>query len=147
MWEVLKHCWVSQLVSRELIIFNWFLSHRHHSTQPHPQRMWLHDAIVHNMEWEHETKFFKELLFSHLFKTIVTELMSPADTLAKDFPLWFYRSWWPTAEWTVKHTCLLYTTLMEYTGEEGSSSNHSITICILPPRLDPLLTPRKRMTE
>lgn len=44
------------------------MKHRHRGTQPHSQRMYLHNAIIHNTEWQHKTKIFEELLFTRLFK-------------------------------------------------------------------------------
>lgn len=111
--------------------------------------MYLHNAIVHNTEWEHKTKIFEELLFTHLFKKKkkLTELILSADILAKGPPSWLYRSWRQRAEWTLRNTCLLYTTSMEYPGEEGSFSIHSITLFIPPPQARPSAYSQERMAE
>lgn len=82
-------------------------------------------------------KFLKYCSLIYLKKKQLTELILSADILAKGPPSWLYRSWRQRAEWTLRNTCLLYTTSMEYPGKEGSFSIHSITLFIPPPQARP----------
>lgn len=129
-------CWVSCLVSRELNYFQYGFWNTSTVVLNGFHKGCIYTMPLSTTRSEStRQKILKN--FTHLFKKNFTELILSADILAKGPPSWLYRSWRQRAEWTLRNTCLLYTTSVEYPGEEGSFSIHSFTLFIPAPQARP----------